>query len=60
MQVRLVITKPRKKYAPLTGLLYYVDGQIVGQAILQTRRNKTSMWETAEVVNQEDVNDFIK
>lgn len=55
--IRIVLTKPKRKSQPLTGLLYYVDGKIVGQAIIQERPNKTSKWMPVEIIKQEDLED---
>lgn len=54
--IRILITKPRKKRAALSGLIIYEDGVPIGQAIIQERRNKTSKWEAVPIIKQEDTN----
>ncbi len=56
MNVRLLLKKPTKadiRDKLLEGILYYKDGVPVGYIEIQTRRNKTSMWETVEVSDGE-------
>lgn len=55
--IRVVLTKPKRKLQPLTGLLYYVDGVVIGQAIIQERPNKTSKWKPVDIIKQEDLKD---
>lgn len=51
--IRILLTKPKKKRAPINGLVMYRDGHIVSQAVIQERRNKTSNWETVPIVTEE-------
>lgn len=55
--IRLVLTKPRKKTAPVNGLVYYENGVIVAQAVIQERPNKTSKWEPVPILKEEDIPD---
>lgn len=55
--IRIVLTKPKRKHQPVTGLVYYVDGMIVGQAEIQERPNKTSKWKPVDIIKQEDLKD---
>ena len=51
--IRVLLTKPRKKYDPVNGLLFYREGDVVAQAVIQERRNKTSKWEDVPIVPEE-------
>lgn len=51
--VRLLITTPRKIHSPLSGLIFYKDGQPVGQAVIQERRTKKDKWKDIEITEEE-------
>jgi len=53
--IRIVLTTPKKKHHPLTGLIYYHEGNPIGQAIIQERPNKTSKWTTVPVLMPNEV-----
>lgn len=51
--LRLLLTKPKRKYGTINGLVMYSDGVIVSQVVLQERRNKTSAWENVPIITEE-------
>ena len=53
--IRIVITTPKRKRDPLSGLIYYHEGNPIGQAVIQERPNKTSKWKTVPVYKQDEV-----
>ena len=55
--LRILLTKPKKRHAPVNGLVLYRDGNPVAQAVLQERRNKNMKWENVPVINEEDAKD---
>lgn len=54
MNVRLVVKKPTRReriHDGIQGLMYYeYEGAEPCPVVIQTRRNKQSMWETVEIV----------
>lgn len=55
MNVRLRVKHQNKRdlrLSGLNGLVLFENSQPVGSVEIQTRRNKTSKWETVEVVHE--------